>query len=701
MGQKLWEGLTTTIMWLIDTETLSLEFFASRPARYVILSHTWAKDNDEVSFQEIRYPAAPSQPNVLLAELSDNAPPELNHITPAEPNDNPIAKPDDNQIAKPDDNPLVIPINYPRAEPNDYPLAECNNDHKWGTPRRYYAYMEKSGYKKIQEFCRLAKAEGYRYAWIDTCCIDKKSSAELSETINSMFAWYKHSTACYAYLEDVESTSSTLKPDGKESRWYSRGWTLQELLAPLTVVFYNKSWDKIGTKWSLRQEISRVTDIDELNLIYYEMGRTSIAQKMSWAAKRETTREEDTAYCLLGLFGIHMPLLYGEGKNAFRRLQEELIKTSADQSILAWAHPVWEEAFPWGILANSPASFENCGSISYSRKALSSSERHLFHPDRSFRHNRLSYTLTNTGLYIELPIITQPNFQEFQIRGNSSLSLDKLLQNGEFGSFSSGVRHVVAILDCFDVSTGAAIGIILTGYEKSSTFHRWLYEYLVDASFDRLDRPDGWHEQPISVSLETEWLIPHGPHHLSMSKYVAQVFIHPESSLHKFRLLSKKTNSEIRQVDGSFCMKLDFGTAAALDLVVEDQRCAVCFGVFGLDRHRRRHGSDKWVVRCSIVTNLPDAESLDSSKKLLEYKGTVRNAQDGIWVEYLLKNKPSVIVSVFGPFAVGGCLQDLIYISCNDEYGVRGLRQVLYPSQRQGIGGPSGQQEVLHVESGE
>jgi hypothetical protein len=228
----------------------------------------------------------------------------------------------------------------------------------------------KSGYDKILGCCRLAREQGLPYAWVVTCCIDKTSSAELSESINSMFSWYKRSTVCYAYLQDVQSVSNTYQKDdpNKPSHWYSRGWTLQELVAPLCVEFYNMSWTKIGTKWSLRNEISVITGIGELDLIFFDPGRTSVAQKMSWAAGRLTTRSEDLAYCLLGIFGIHMPLLYGEGRDAFRRFQEELLKVSADQTIFAWTHPVWQETLPWGILASSPASFEHCQHITQSHK---------------------------------------------------------------------------------------------------------------------------------------------------------------------------------------------------------------------------------------------------------------------------------------------------------------------------------------------
>ncbi len=174
-----------------------------------------------------------------------------------------------------------------------------------------------AGYTKIKSFCELALSEGWKYAWVDTRCIDKTSSADLSEAINSMYEWYEKAQACCVYLVDVFTTGID---DGfYMSKWFSRGWTLQELLAPGTVVFCNKSWVQLGTKWSLIDEISRATGIKPDQMIDHK--RVSIATKMSWAALRETTRIKDIAYSLLGLFGINMLLLYGEGPKAFMRLQ--------------------------------------------------------------------------------------------------------------------------------------------------------------------------------------------------------------------------------------------------------------------------------------------------------------------------------------------------------------------------------------------
>lgn len=194
---------------------------------------------------------------------------------------------------------------------------------------------EKKGFKKIQYCCSQALADGLHWAWVDTCCIDKTSSAELSEAINSMFRWYSRSKVCYAYLTDVpyDGFNDSLP----KSRWFTRGWTLQELLAPSSVVYYSAEWTRIGDSEDFISVLRNVTRIDEGILSRTKsLDWISVAEKMSWAATRETTRVEDMAYCLLGIFNINMSLLYGEGERAFQRLQEEILRNSWDQSLFAW-----------------------------------------------------------------------------------------------------------------------------------------------------------------------------------------------------------------------------------------------------------------------------------------------------------------------------------------------------------------------------
>ncbi|KAF4834776.1 Vegetative incompatibility protein HET-E-1 [Colletotrichum siamense] len=168
------------------------------------------------------------------------------------------------------------------------------------------------GFEKIEEICRLARARGVDYAWVDTCCIDKTSSADLSESINSMFRYYHDAQACYAYLADMPRTRS-LEKHLRNCRWFTRGWTLQELLAPAEVRFYDQDWNLLGTKESLVEIISDITGI----LCDVLLGKTPlwdipVATRMAWAATRSTRRKEDVAYSLLGIFDINMPMLYGE-----------------------------------------------------------------------------------------------------------------------------------------------------------------------------------------------------------------------------------------------------------------------------------------------------------------------------------------------------------------------------------------------------
>ncbi|THU93947.1 HET-domain-containing protein, partial [Dendrothele bispora CBS 962.96] len=193
---------------------------------------------------------------------------------------------------------------------------------------------------KVEGACAHAKKYGWKWIWIDSCCIDKSSSAELSENINSMYGLYENAEVCYVYLPDASSEEDPRDPGSgfAKSRWFTRGWTLQELIAPsASVVFLDHSWKEIGTRYSLRDVISAITSVPVRLLEDGDLTKYSIAQKMSWAAFRKTTRPEDRAYSLMGLFDICMPPIYGEGgAKAFMRLQQEIIKTSDDRSIFAW-----------------------------------------------------------------------------------------------------------------------------------------------------------------------------------------------------------------------------------------------------------------------------------------------------------------------------------------------------------------------------
>ena len=251
-------------------------------------------------------------------------------------------------------------------------------------------YPEKKGYTKIRKCCEIAATAGFEYVWVDTCCIDKTSSAELTEAINSMYAWYKKADVCYVYLADYHGSTRAGRPVPafSESRWFRRGWTLQELIAPESVIFFNSQWMDIGTKHSLREEISEITDIQPEALLGAKLEDFSVAQRMCWASRRETTRIEDEAYSLLGIFGVHMPMLYGEAGHAFIRLQEEIIKRSTDHTIFAWPH-----GFPTirsntgGLLADSPSAFVGTKSIV-----------------QDLSGDTLPFEITNKGVHLHLPI---------------------------------------------------------------------------------------------------------------------------------------------------------------------------------------------------------------------------------------------------------------------------------------------------------
>ncbi|EAU39011.1 predicted protein [Aspergillus terreus NIH2624] len=247
----------------------------------------------------------------------------------------------------------------------------------------YETLVNKTGYTKLRRACGLARQSGYDWLWMDTCCIDKTSSAELSEAINSMYRWYQQAETCYAWLADAWSPS-----DVPTSRWFTRGWTLQELVAPSTVVFLDARWEVLGTKEGLRSAISERTGIPEGILSGDDDLETmSVAQRMSWAAGRRTTRVEDRAYCLLGLFRISIPLVYGEGQKAFYRLQEEIMRVSDDMSLFAWQSPIPSS----GLLAPSADAFEGCTDVVVS--------------ESPFVTSNIPWTVGNKGIQLQLPFL--------------------------------------------------------------------------------------------------------------------------------------------------------------------------------------------------------------------------------------------------------------------------------------------------------
>ncbi|KAI0157450.1 heterokaryon incompatibility protein-domain-containing protein [Xylariaceae sp. FL1272] len=331
-------------MRLLNVDNFQLEeFFEPRVPPYVILSHTW--DGDEVLFQDIQ----------------------------------------------------------PTFDGTFESLA-------WST---------KKGARKVFDSAAITAKKGHKYIWIDTCCIDKSSSSELSEAINSMFNWYLKSSICFVYLADfalphaakngendcyaisdnqkIEQMTrrrfgKPLTNDGgglaplhdqgshdtrshdsrsflqglKDCRWFTRGWTLQELIAPHEVQFYDGNWTFFGTRISLSESLQQITNIAIEVLVFGTLGiegrnhrlprflkRYSVWEKMVWAAARETLRVEDTAYCLLGIFDINMPLLYGEGPRAFLRLLKKIMKQTNDHSMLFFSRQKYGASF----LPHSPVCY--------------------------------------------------------------------------------------------------------------------------------------------------------------------------------------------------------------------------------------------------------------------------------------------------------------------------------------------------------
>ncbi|KAF3031160.1 hypothetical protein E8E12_001151, partial [Didymella heteroderae] len=191
----------------------------------------------------------------------------------------------------------------------------------------------KVGYKKLRFCGEQAANDGLWYFWVDTCCIDKSSSAELSKAITSMFRWYGGAVRCYVYLKDVPAKASESNDDSsrpwepafRSSRWFRRGWTLQELLAPRSVEFFDLHGTRLGDKQSLEQLLHEVTQIPLPALRNAPLDEFGVDERMSWAKHRKTKHGEDRAYCLLGLFGVSMVPNYGEGVDrAFTRLQKEI-----------------------------------------------------------------------------------------------------------------------------------------------------------------------------------------------------------------------------------------------------------------------------------------------------------------------------------------------------------------------------------------
>jgi hypothetical protein len=221
--------------------------------------------------------------------------------------------------------------------------------HTWGPDSDEVTYKDviegtgkdKIGYKKIRFCAKQAERDRLKYFWVDTCCIDKSDPIEVQRSINSMFRWYRNASRCYVYLSDMlagsegdQQSDPAWQSAFRGHRWFKRGWTLQELLAPVSVEFFAQDGRHLGDKLSLAPIIHNITGISIHALRDNRLSQFDVEERFRWAEKRETKYEEDWAYCLLGIFEVFMPLIYGEGKeNAIRRLRKEIAEKAFASSV--------------------------------------------------------------------------------------------------------------------------------------------------------------------------------------------------------------------------------------------------------------------------------------------------------------------------------------------------------------------------------
>ncbi|KAM7218546.1 hypothetical protein V8F06_006150 [Rhypophila decipiens] len=337
-------------MRLINIHTQQLqEFLSEKIPPYYILSHTW--ENDEISYQDytwlLNYEAEVAEG--IIDELLPKQRARIQAKARSLENRTGYRK-------------IKSFINTVRSFPRQ----------KGQLPRSFNVthFRRASTDPRASNIDKLGPVD-VDYVWIDTCCINKESSAELSEAINSMYMWYKNARLCLTYLSDVNVAENDLasaspgQSSFSRSRWFSRGWTLQELISPRIVLFYNRHWEYITDRYSAAYEIRERTGVSP-DHFGQKLTDRPISERMSWASNRETTRVEDRAYCLMGIFGVNMPLLYGEGDRAFHRLLREIANMSGDQSIFAWGYgkpPNITDHPSIGMFAPSPAEFSTGGQI--------------------------------------------------------------------------------------------------------------------------------------------------------------------------------------------------------------------------------------------------------------------------------------------------------------------------------------------------
>ncbi|KAF8551231.1 hypothetical protein OG21DRAFT_1513009 [Imleria badia] len=361
--------------------------------------------------------------------------------------------------------------------------------HRWGAQEPSYQLLSQDegwadystpincpGLLKLLRFCDKVRAHGCAYAWSDTCCIDKSSSAELEEAIRAMYKWYRYAEVCIVHLAETDTLA-----DFENEPWFRRGWTLQELLAPKRITFYNKDWYPISVDnvrraesrndkedWRVLRAISQVTGISAGDLRHFRPGCERVSEKMRWASRRETTRTEDVAYALIGIFDITMPISYGEGRWAFHRLIQCIAQHCSEPGFFAWAG----DASPYSLaLPYSPASygisvldvqmatglrltgsvFEEVGDRTYSITKLGLQIKLLLLPMRWIRHEQGgSYTLSFTeGTFLETnpsPTLSQAYYEIFKPEHCVLGVLDYARVDGDRGSVRVGERYFCLLL---------------------------------------------------------------------------------------------------------------------------------------------------------------------------------------------------------------------------------------------------------------
>lgn len=305
-------------------------------------------------------------------------------------------------------------------------------------------------FRKIVCACFQARKDCLQWLWVDTACIDNTSSVDVQEAVNSAYEWYQKSQICYVYLDDLDGSCPPLSdptiegcgrhgeqnhriPFWAESmancKWFTRGWTVPELIAPMRIKFFGKTWKLVATKTNLVRYLSRITGIDAGVLTHArKIGSVSIAVRMSWAANRQTTRIEDRAYSLLGIFGVSIPIVYGEGNRAFARLQEEIMKFSNDQSIFAWCT---EKPDGTVLMADSPDDFASSrGIVVWGRPK--------------------SFQLTNQGLRATLPVIVEQKKHETSLLAVLNLRHEDDLR----GALALRLRQYPGNFDQFYLASG-------------------------------------------------------------------------------------------------------------------------------------------------------------------------------------------------------------------------------------------------------